>query len=162
MRRLEGQAAIVTGAAQGLGEAIARRLAAEGCAGITVADMNGELAAAVAADIATVAGCPAIATTTDVTDEAAAFDMVRRTRDAFGSVDILVANAGILIAEDIMEFPPARWRKVIDVNLLGYMVCAQAAARAMAERKRGAIVQINSKSGKKGSFRNSADRKSVV
>ena len=155
-KRLEGRVAIVTGAAQGLGEGIARRLAAEGCKGITIADMNGEKAGETAAAIASEFGCGVIGTTTDVTNPDGAEAMVKATVDAFGAVDILVANAGILIAKDVLEFEPAAWKKVIDVNLNGYFVCAQAAAKAMAPNGKGVIVQINSKSGKKGSFRNSA------
>jgi sorbitol-6-phosphate 2-dehydrogenase len=156
MSRLEGRAAIVTGGAQGLGEAIAYRLAQEGCSGVTVADMNGAKADDVAAAIAAKHGCRTLAVQMDVTDEAQAADMVSRTTEAFGGLDILISNAGILMAMDVLEFPVAKWRKVMEVNLVGYFVCAQAAARAMAPRKRGSIVQINSKSGKKGSFRNSA------
>src|SRR5579872_3677274 len=82
--------------------------------------------------------------------------MVGQTREQFGAVDILVANAGILKAHDITEFPADEWRLVLEVNLFGYFLCARAAARVMVEQKRGVIIQINSKSGKKGSFRNSA------
>jgi sorbitol-6-phosphate 2-dehydrogenase len=156
MERLRGRTAIVTGAAQGLGEAIAYRLAAEGCAGVTIADVKEEQARQVAASIAEKHGCKTLALHTDVTDEQQVEAMVRLTRQAFGSVDILVANAGILIAYDITEFPADAWRKVIEVNLVGYFLCAKAAARVMVEQRRGVIIQINSKSGKKGSFRNSA------
>jgi sorbitol-6-phosphate 2-dehydrogenase len=148
--------AVVTGAAQGLGEAIARRLVAEGCAAVTVADMNGEKARAVAESIAAEHGCGALGLQTNVAREEDVDAMVRQTRERFGAVDILVANAGILKAHDVTEFPSAEWRAVIEVNLVGYFLCAQAAARVMAEQKRGVIIQINSKSGKKGSFRNSA------
>lgn len=156
MERLKGRTAIVTGAAQGLGEAIAYRLAAEGCSGVTVADVKEEQARTVAAAIAEKHGCRTLAIRTDVTHEEQVESMVRQTREAFGSVDILIANAGILIAHDITEFPADAWRKVIEVNLIGYFLCAKAAARVMVEQKRGVIIQINSKSGKKGSFRNSA------
>lgn len=156
MKRLENRVALVTGAAQGLGEAIAKRLAAEGCRHITIADMNGEKAQSVADAIASEYGISAIATQTNVTDEAAVAEMVQRTVDAGGRLDILVANAGILKSGDVTEFPARDWRAVIEVNLVGYFLCAQAAARVMVEQKSGSIVQINSKSGKKGSFRNSA------
>ncbi|MDO8681950.1 MAG: SDR family oxidoreductase, partial [Armatimonadota bacterium] len=63
---------------------------------------------------------------------------------------------GILKAYEVTDFPVEEWRKVIDVNLVGYFICAKAAAKVMQEQKSGVIVQINSKSGKKGSFRNSA------
>jgi len=156
MKRLEDRVGIVTGAAQGLGEAIARRLVAEGCAAVTIADMNFEKAEATAAALKAEYGCGTLATHTDVTSEEQVAAMVGATKAAFGSVDILVANAGILIAKDVTEFTAAQWRKVIDVNLVGYFLSAQAASRAMIEQGRGVIVQINSKSGKKGSFRNSA------
>ncbi len=156
MGRLDNRTAIVTGAAQGLGEAIARRLAAEGCRFITVADMNMEKAESVAGRLASDFGIESIATQTNVADEAQVGEMVRATVEAAGRLDILVANAGILKSGDIAEISAGDWQAVIAVNLVGYFLCAQAAARVMIPQKRGAIVQINSKSGKKGSFRNSA------
>jgi sorbitol-6-phosphate 2-dehydrogenase len=68
----------------------------------------------------------------------------------------MVSNAGIVIAGEISEFPFEDFRKVIEVNLLGYFLCAKHAARVMKPRRSGVIVQINSKSGKKGSFKNAA------
>ena len=156
MGRLENRTAIVTGAAQGLGEAIARRLASEGCTFVTVADMNLEKAESVAGRLVSEFGIEAIAIKTNVSDEAQVGEMVRGTVEAAGRLDILVANAGILKSGDIAEIPASDWQAVIAVNLVGYFLCAQAAARVMIPRKSGAIVQINSKSGKKGSFRNSA------
>lgn len=154
MGRLQGRAAIVTGAGQGLGEALARRLAAEG-ARVAVADLNEEAACAVAASLRE-GGAEALGLGMNVTDEAQVDEMVAVTVRTFGGVDVLVANAGVLKAHDIQEFPLADWRFVLDVNLTGYFLCARAAARVMAVQKRGSIIQINSKSGKKGSFRNSA------
>jgi sorbitol-6-phosphate 2-dehydrogenase len=81
---------------------------------------------------------------------------VQSTVDAYGKLDILVCNAGILISGDTVEFEPAKWRKVIDVNLVGYFISAQAALRVMEKQRSGVIIQINSKSGKRGSFKNSA------
>ncbi len=155
MGRLEGQSAIITGAAQGLGEAIALRLAREGC-DITVADINGDKASAAAIRIAQETGRRTIGISTDVTDPISCGAMVEATAAAFGKLDILVANAGILKAGDIADLAVEDWRRVIDVNLTGYFISAQAAARKMIAQKSGSIVQINSKSGKKGSFRNSA------
>jgi sorbitol-6-phosphate 2-dehydrogenase len=152
--RLKGRVALVTGAGQGLGEAIARRLAAEG-ASVAAADINSEAAERVAASIAA-DEVPALGLRANVTEEADVSEMVRRTEEALGPLEILVANAGILKAHDIQEFPLADWKAVIDVNLTGYFLCAREAARVMAPRRRGVIVQINSKSGKKGSYRNSA------
>jgi sorbitol-6-phosphate 2-dehydrogenase len=153
--RLEGRSAIVTGAAQGLGEAIARRLASEGCS-VLIADVNAEKAEAAAAAIVKATGQRAIGKRVDVTDADGCGIMVEEAKAAFGKLDILVANAGILKAGDITEMDPNDWRRVLEVNLTGYFLCAQAAARVMREQKSGSIVQINSKSGKKGSFRNGA------
>lgn len=147
---------IVTGAAQGLGEAIAWRLAREG-AFVTVADLQADKAAEVARAIEAEQGAGrALAVRVDVTRMEDAEAMVDATVRAFGGLDLIVCNAGILISGDILEFDPAAWRKVIDVNLYGYFLCARAAARVMIPQKRGVILQINSKSGKRGSFRNSA------
>src|SRR5947209_5418340 len=138
MRRLENRAAIVTGAAQGLGEAIAVRLASEGCRFVTVADMNAEKAEAVTGRLREEFGIEALATKTNVADEGQVADMVRRTVDAAGCLDVLVANAGILKSGDIAEFPASDWQAVIAVNLVGYFLCAQAAARAMIPQHSGA------------------------
>lgn len=152
--RLKNRVALVTGAGQGLGEALARRLAAEGAA-IAIADVNGDAAENVAASLRE-SGTRAIGIAADVTDEASVAAMVQRTVADLGGLDILISNAGILKAHDIQEFPLDDWKRVLDVNLTGYFLCAREAARVMAEQRRGVIVQINSKSGKKGSFRNSA------
>ena len=154
-RVLEDRVAIVTGAAQGLGEAIAHRLAREG-AHVIVADINLEKAQQVAEAIRQQTDRRAIAVRADVTDEAQVEAMVQRAVDEFGCLDILVANAGILIAGEISEFPAEKWRAVLDVNLFGYFLCAKHAARVMKRQRRGVIIQINSKSGKKGSYKNSA------
>jgi sorbitol-6-phosphate 2-dehydrogenase len=154
-RRLVGQSAVVTGAAQGLGEAIARRLAREG-ADVVVADVNGDRAAEVAQAIEAQFGTRALSMRVDVTNENDVAACVRLAVDTFGKLDIMVSNAGILSAFDITEFPTEAWRKLIDVNLTGYFICAREAAKVMKEQKSGTIIQINSKSGKKGSFRNAA------
>jgi len=145
----------VTGAAQGLGEALAHRLAAEGAA-VVVADINEQGAREVATAIEREHAARAIPVRCDVTDEAEVAAMVRAAADSLGRLDILVANAGILISGDILEFRPEDWRKVIEVNLVGYFLCAREAARVMREQRSGVIIEINSKSGKRGSFKNSA------
>jgi len=148
---LENRIALVTGGGQGLGRAICQRLAREGCQ-VAVADLNEEGAIQTVATI----GRGAIAITVDVTDEAQVEAMISRTMQEFGRLDILVANAGILIAEEIIEFPAEKWRAVINVNLFGYFLCAKHAARVMKLQNKGVIIEINSKSGKKGSYKNSA------
>jgi sorbitol-6-phosphate 2-dehydrogenase len=152
---LQDKIAIVTGGAQGLGAAICRRLADEGCH-VVVADLNLEGAEQTAANIAAQTGRRAIAIKVDVTEEAQVEAMVDRAVEEFGRLDILVSNAGILIAEAVDEFPAEKWRAVMNVNLFGYFLCLKHVARVMKVQGSGAIVQINSKSGKKGSYKNSA------
>ncbi|MBK9711876.1 MAG: sorbitol-6-phosphate dehydrogenase [Kouleothrix sp.] len=155
---LQDRVAIVTGGAQGLGQAICWRLAREGCQ-VLVADLNERAAAETAAAIASeieAEGRRAIGLRVDVTDEAQVAAMVDRAVRELGRLDILVSNAGILLAGEISEFPAEKWRAVIEVNLVGYFLCAKHAARVMKEQRSGAIVQINSKSGKKGSYKSSA------
>lgn len=147
---LEGQVAIVTGAAQGLGENLARRLDEEGCK-IVVADINLEQAEKVAASLKNAVACKV-----DVCDINQTDDMVNLAVEKFGGLDLLISNAAILIAKPVLEFPSEQWLKMLNVNLAGYFNCAQSAARVMIPAKRGNIIQINSKSGKKGSAKNSA------
>jgi sorbitol-6-phosphate 2-dehydrogenase len=154
-KQLQDRIAIVTGGAQGLGEAICWRLAREG-AHVVVADLNLAGAERVAAEIAAQAGQRAVAAGVDVTAEDQVAAMVERAVDEFGRLDVLVSNAGILIAGPVDEFPAAKWRAVIDVNLVGYFLCAKHAARVMKPQRSGVIIQINSKSGKKGSYKSSA------
>lgn len=152
MGGLAGAVSIITGAGQGLGEALARRLASEGSS-VCVADINEPAAEAVAASLREV-GCRALAVACDVRSEPQVRTLVERAEAELGPLTHLVANAGVLRAHEILEFPLDDWRFVLDVNLTGYFLCAREAARVMAPRGRGCIVQINSKSGKKGSFRN--------
>jgi NAD(P)-dependent dehydrogenase (short-subunit alcohol dehydrogenase family)/threonine dehydrogenase-like Zn-dependent dehydrogenase len=155
-RHLTGRVALVTGAAQGLGEALAERLAREG-ADVCVADINLEGANETAERIAEATGNRGIAVAMDVTDEGSVAAAMSECVERLGGLDIVVSNAGVLIAGDTTEFEVADWRKVIEVNLVGYFIVAKQAAKIMLERgTKGAIVQINSKSGKKGSFKNSA------
>ena len=160
MRRpLEGQVAVVTGGGQGLGAALCLRLAREGCSAI-VADLNEATASATAAaigqELQNGSEQRAIAVKVDVTDEDQVAAMVDRAIAEFGRLDILVSNAGILFAGEIDQFPAGRWRAVIEVNLVGYFLCSKHAARVMKRQGSGVIIQINSKSGKKGSYKNSA------
>lgn len=161
MGRLTGKTAAVTGAAQGLGRALAQRLSAEGVR-VVIADINGEKAREAASEIASTTGTDALGIGGDVTSAESCTTMVGAAIEAWGRLDILVANAGILKAGDIAEMDVSDFRRVVDVNLTGYFLSAQAAARVMRGQdpdgsgQRGAIVHINSKSGKKGSFRNGA------
>ncbi len=156
MARLEGKKALVTGGAQGLGAAIVERLAAEGC-DVVIWDVNGEKARETAEAVAAKTGRNVAADQVDITDAEAVRKAMDKASATLGGLDVTVCNAGILISGDSVEFDAAKWRKVIDVNLVGYFLCAREAARVMlASGKGGSIIDINSKSGKKGSFRNSA------
>jgi sorbitol-6-phosphate 2-dehydrogenase len=154
-RTLQDRIAIVTGGAQGLGAAICHRLAGEG-AHVVVADLNAEGARATAAEIEARSDRRAISMPVDITDEAQVETLIQRAVDEFGKLDILVSNAGVLVAEAVDQFPAEKWRLVMDVNLYGYFLCAKHAARVMKEQNQGVIIQVNSKSGKKGSYKNSA------
>jgi len=118
--------------------------------------LNEEKAIQTAESVTKLTDRRAIAIKVDVSDEVQVEAMVKRCVQEFGRLDILVANAGILLAEEITEFPAEKWRAVINVNLFGYFLCAKHAARVMKAQKSGVIIEINSKSGKKGSFKNSA------
>jgi sorbitol-6-phosphate 2-dehydrogenase len=134
---LQDKIAIVTGAAQGLGAAICERLTAEG-AHVVPADVKG------------------LDVSVDVSNETHVKDLFDRTVAQYGRVDIVVANAAILIAEPIAEADAEKWRAVMNVNLFGNFLTMKHACRVMKPNKSGSIIQINSKSGKKGSAANSA------
>jgi NAD(P)-dependent dehydrogenase (short-subunit alcohol dehydrogenase family) len=145
---LTGKTAIVTGAARGLGRAMALALAGAG-AGVCVADRNADGAAQVAGEIQAM-GRPSLALRCEVADATSVQSMVEATAGALGGVDILVNNAGINRGG---EFPPERlsqeiWDDVLQVNLTGVFLSAQAAGRWMIERGRpGKIINMASISG---------------
>jgi sorbitol-6-phosphate 2-dehydrogenase len=155
MNSVESPIALITGAGQGLGEALTLRLAAAGYA-VAAADVREERVQRVARQAAEQHGVAALSMRADVTSEEDVSGLFARTEAELGPIELLVANAGILQAGETASFPLESWRRVIDVNLTGYFVCAREAARVMVPRRRGVILQINSKSGKKGSFRNAA------
>ena len=156
MGRLAGKKALVTGGAQGLGAAIVERLANEGC-DIVIWDVNEEKANETAQEIAAKTGRKVSAEQVDITNADGVRSAMDKAVEVLGEVNVMVCNAGILISGDSTDFDATKWRKVIDVNLVGYFLCAREAARVMLESGNGgSIIDINSKSGKKGSFRNSA------
>jgi 3-oxoacyl-[acyl-carrier protein] reductase len=143
--RFTDKAAIVTGAASGLGLAIATRLAGEGCA-VVVADAN-EAGAAKARDGILAAGGRAIAVTVDVSRKDEVDAMVEAALAAFGRLDVSVANAGIGGMHPFLDETFEHWSRVLAVNLGGVFLCGQAAARAMRRTGAGRIVNIASISG---------------
>ncbi len=140
---LSGKSAIVTGGAMGIGQAICMRLAEAGAA-VMVADVNAE-AAKSTADQVKGQGRRAEAIRADVSSAADAKQVVQKTADAFGSVDILINNAGIFPFSPATETSEELWDKVLDVNLKGAFFYSQAAARKMIESGRGGkIVMVAS------------------
>ena len=139
MGSLEGRVAIVTGAAQGIGHAIATGLATEG-ARIVVADLHGaEQAAASFPD--------SVALTVDVSSEEDVARMVEETGARCGRIDILVNNAGLyasLAMRPFDEIPVDEWRRVMDVNVLSMFLCCRAVVPNMREQGGGKIVNISS------------------
>lgn len=144
--QLQNKAAIVTGAGNGLGRAIAEKLAAEGAA-VMLADLDGAAADTAAAAIAAVGGIAA-AVRTDVSNPADVERMVAGTVTRFGRLDVMVSNAGIAGTYAFLEQPLDHWQRVLAVNLTGPLLCGQAAARQMLRQGQGGrIVNIASVSG---------------
>lgn len=150
MQRLTGKKVVITGAAQGLGRALAQRLSKEG-ATVVVGDLNIEGAKETAAMLDN-----GYALELNVAEYQSCQQFMKSACEKMGGIDILVSNAAILIAGAIEDFDADKWKLVMDVNLCGCFNVAKAAVPFIKEQNGGAIIQINSKSGKKGSFKNSA------
>jgi 3-oxoacyl-[acyl-carrier protein] reductase len=145
---LEGRVAIVTGAGNGIGEAIARRLFAEG-AQVALWDVNLESVKKLAAELDP-KGEKAAAFKVNVTVEAEVQTGVQETAKRFGRVDILVNNAGISRHKTIEEMSVELFEQVIAVNLTGPFICCKAVAPVMKKQKGGKIVNISSLGGRTG------------
>jgi NAD(P)-dependent dehydrogenase (short-subunit alcohol dehydrogenase family) len=146
---LPGRVAIVTGAARGIGFAIAERLSRAG-ARVVVADVAEEGAAA-AVERLREAGGKAVAAVADVTRPGEVAAMVERALEAFGGLDILVNNAGITGRDaPLWETTDEDWGRVLGLNLTATFYCCRAAVSHMRERRSGAIVNVASISGKEG------------
>ena len=143
---LTGQTAIVTGAATGIGEAIAERLASAGAA-VAIADLNQSAAEESAARI----GHGAFGVVCDVADEGSVREAVSTVVEKTGRVDILVNNAGIAgRAAPLWEQTLSEWEQVLRVNLTGVFLCSRAVISKMREQRYGRIVNIASVAGKEG------------
>lgn len=143
--RLKDRVAIVTGGGSGLGAGIAKRFAAEGAA-VVCADINGDNATSVAADIAG-SGVRSRAICMDVSNYADAERLTAETVREFGQVDIIVNSAGIANHMPFLEAKPDEFQRIMRVNLEGTLYCAQHAARDMVKRGYGRIINIASISG---------------
>lgn len=144
--RLARRVAIVTGAAGGLGSAIAARFAAEG-ADLCLADRAGAVAPCAAARAA---GRRAIDVPTDVTQSAQVHAMVVRAQEEFGRVDILVNVAGVVSQGAAATLAEAEWDRVLAHNLKSVFLCSQAVIEPMRARRYGRIISIGSLLGKNG------------
>jgi len=140
--KLDGKAAIVTGAASGIGRAIAATLGAAGAA-VCVGDLDEEGSRRVAAEIER-SGGRAIAVRADVSRADQVEALVRATAEAFGRMDILVNNAGLQHVAPVHEFPLEKWNQLIGVMLTGTFLCTRAALPHMMTKRWGRVVNISS------------------
>jgi len=146
---LPGRVALVTGAARGIGFAIAERLSRAG-ASVVIGDVDEEGAAAAVERLGD-GGGKAVATVADVTSPDEVGAMVERALDAFGRLDILVNNAGMTGRDaPLWETTDEDWEKVLGLNLTGTFYCCRAAVPHMRRRRSGAIVNVASVAGKEG------------
>jgi 3-oxoacyl-[acyl-carrier protein] reductase len=143
---MEGRIAVVTGAARGIGRAIAETLAGRG-ADLVLADLNFEQAETTAHELAESSGRRTLPVRVNVADSASAKDMVDQAVDHFGRVDILVNNAGVTRDTLLMRMDEADWDFVLNINLKGAFNCSKAVIRPMMKQRYGRIVNISSVSG---------------
>ena len=141
---LAGKTAVVTGASSGIGEATVRLLARVGC-NVVLAARREDRLNAFAADL----GEGALAAPTDVTDPAACAALVARTVERFGSLEILVNNAGLGLYGSVAEGDPEDWRMMFDVNVLGVLYTTRAAVRQMLRQGAGDVVFVSSLAGRR-------------
>ena len=147
---LSGRGAVVTGGAQGLGKAIARRLAEAG-ASVLIGDINAEPARAAAAELSGSFQGRVKSTRLDVTDSASIAAAAELAAQSFGSLDIWVSNAGIYPNIPLLEMTDESWNRVMEVNLRGVFAGAREAARRMiAAGRPGVIVNVVSTAGFRG------------
>jgi NAD(P)-dependent dehydrogenase (short-subunit alcohol dehydrogenase family) len=146
--KLEKKVALITGSGRGIGRTIAERFAREG-ATVVVADVNGDLAAATSKEIRA-NGATAHAISLDVTQPKGVDAAVTGITATFGSLDLLVNNAGIGLTRLLVDTTPEEWDRVVRVNLTGVFLCCRAAARAMIAQGGGRIINIASLSGQRG------------
>lgn len=157
MKKLENKTAIVTGASQGIGRAIARVLASEGSNVVATARTTSAISALV--DEIEKTGTSALAVTADLGVESDIERIVDETQQRFGRIDVLVNNAAIIHPPiDLVDFETDLWRQVLDVNLTGAALLTKAVLPSMIEHRSGKIINISSIGGRRGGKGRSAYR----
>ncbi len=151
MGRLEGKAALVTGALRGIGRAIALELAQEG-AKVAVSYQNNDAKAQEVADAITKLGGTCLLAKANLANPQEARAMVKRVATQFGRLDVLVNNAGITRDKSLRKMTDEDWVEVIQTNLNGMFYCTSAAIPIMIEQNFGRIVNISSMNGQIGAF----------
>jgi 3-oxoacyl-[acyl-carrier protein] reductase len=153
-RDLKGKVAIVTGGSRGIGKFISKRLASEGAyvaiAGRTIGDLR-----VVAEEIAEDGG-KAIAVQTDVSSEKSVHRLLSKTLTEYGTIDILINNAGQYLEKPVAEMSLEEWNNVIGTNLTGPFLLTRAVLPEMMEKRDGTIVMISSTSGKRAKANSAA------
>ena len=147
---MDGRVAMVTGAGNGIGAAIAAQLQADGFS-VAVADLDEAAAIAVAATVAAEHGGAALGVQIDVAEAASVAAAVARIGSELGPIDVLVNNAGIDVIGPFVESNEQVWERLVAVNLLGTIRCTRAVLDGMRERRRGRIVNISSDAARVGS-----------
>ncbi len=145
---LAGRTALVTGAARGIGHAIAAALG-HGGARVALCDLDPAAAEQAAADLRE-QGVEAVGVGVDVADEAQVLAMVEQVEAQLGGVDILVNNAGIVSTAPLLELTTAEWNRVMAIDLNSVFFCAKAVLPGMMARRSGRIINIASVAGKRG------------
>ncbi len=141
--RLDGRVVLITGGSRGLGKAMALAMAEAG-ASVAVTARTAEPAEAAARAVADATGVRTLGIAAEVTDAAAVEAMVARTLDTFGSVDVLVNNAGVNVRRPIDQLEEAEWDHVLHTNLKGPWLCCRAVAKPMKERRWGRVINLSS------------------
>ncbi len=148
--KLQGKVAIITGAAGGIGEAIARRFVAEG-ATVAIADLKADAATATAAALTSQGPGKGIGIAMDVSSEEQVNAGIAEIVSQFGGIDIAISNAGIQIVHPVEEFPFADWKKLLAIHLDGGFLITKACLPHMYAKKSGAIIYMGSVHSKEAS-----------
>jgi len=147
---LEGKIAVITGAARGIGAAVAEIFAAQGAKGLAIIDIDLAAAESTAAGISIRTGCECAAFKADVSDESDVRAAVAAIMSRFGTIDVLINNAGILKTRTIDEITTDEWDRTMAINLKGTFLFSRAVLEVMKANRGGKIVNMSSQAGKTG------------